>query len=492
MSALAAEVAAPSPLRCAGERESVVRVNGEPRELELDTRTTLLDALREHLHLTGTKKGCDHGQCGACTVIVDGRRINSCLTPGGDARGRRRSPPSKGSARRTSCTRCRRRSSSTTAISAAIARRGRSARRSRCSDEIKARHSQPCHRRSQRARRRLIDSGTPGAHERQHLPLRRVLQHRRGDHRSRGEAGMKPFTYERAQVAGRSRRSCRAHARREVHRRRHQPARPDEARHRDADASDRRQRPGPGQDRSHAAKAGLRIGALVRNTDLAADARVRKDYGVLSRALLAGASGQLRNKATTAGNLLQRTRCPYFYDTNHAVQQTPARQRLRGHRRLQPPARHHRRERRLHRHPSQRHGGGHARARCEGRNGAPRRHDTRSIPIADFHRLPGNTPHIETTLAPGELITAVIPAAAAGRHAHLSARSATAPPTPLPWSRSLRSCSTTARGRVALGGVAHKPWRVEAAEAESAARRQSGERTDCSPAPRPRTKTPSS
>ncbi len=63
-------------------------------------------------------------------------------------------------------------------------------------------------------------------------------------------------------------------------------------------------------------EGGLRIGALVRNTDLAADARVRRDYAVLSRALLAGASGQLRNKATTAGNLLQRTRCPYFYDTN--------------------------------------------------------------------------------------------------------------------------------------------------------------------------------
>src|SRR3954452_8331570 len=61
---------------------------------------------------------------------------------------------------------------------------------------------------------------------------------------------------------------------------------------------------------------GLRIGALVRNTDLAADARVRRDYGVLSRALVAGASGQLRNMATTAGNLLQRTRCPYFYDPN--------------------------------------------------------------------------------------------------------------------------------------------------------------------------------
>ncbi len=76
----AAEVQAVTPQRASATMKVGLTVNGTKRELDLDPRTTLLDALREDLHLTGTKKGCDHGQCGACTVIVDGRRINSCLT----------------------------------------------------------------------------------------------------------------------------------------------------------------------------------------------------------------------------------------------------------------------------------------------------------------------------------------------------------------------------------------------------------------------------
>src|SRR3984957_9196344 len=209
---------------------------------------------------------------------------------------------------------------------------------------------------------------------------------------------------------------------------------------------------------------GLRIGALVRNTDLAADQRVRRDYGLLSRALLAGASGQLRNKATTAGNLLQRTRCPYFYDTNQ-----PCNKRKPG-------------------------------SGCAAIEGFSRSHAvigtsdaciathpsdmavammaldaavetvqpdgaTRRIPIAQFYRLPGDTPQVETVLSPGELITAVtLPKPIGGTHVYHKVRDRAS------YAFALISVGAIVQrdgtGRVALGGVAHKPWRVAAAEAE--------------------------
>src|SRR5437764_11784589 len=150
------------------------------------------------------------------------------------------------------------------------------------------------------------------------------------------------------------------------------------------------------------AEGGLRIGALVRNTDLAADERVRRDYGVLSRALLAGASGQLRNKATTAGNLLQRTRCPYFYDTNQPCNK---RRPGSGCAALGGFSRQHAvmgvSEACIATHPSDMA----VAMRALDASVETMRPDgsSRVIPIADFHRLPGNTPHLENTLEAGEL-----------------------------------------------------------------------------------------
>lgn len=208
---------------------------------------------------------------------------------------------------------------------------------------------------------------------------------------------------------------------------------------------------------------GLRIGALVRNTDLAADARIRKDYGVLSRALLAGASAQLRNKATTAGNLLQRTRCPYFYDTNQPCNK---RQPGSGCAAIGGYSRNHAilgaSDACIATHPSdmavamQLLDATVETVRADG--------VTRTIPIADFHRLPGNTPQVENALALGELITAVtLPKPLGGTHLYRKVRDRAS------YAFALISVAAVVlpdgSGRVALGGVAHKPWRVPAADA---------------------------
>jgi len=224
-------------------------------------------------------------------------------------------------------------------------------------------------------------------------------------------------------------------------------------------------------------EGGLRIGALVRNTDLAADPRVRRDYGLLSRALLAGASGQLRNMATTAGNLLQRTRCPYFYDGN-----LPCNKRKPGSgcAAIGGFSRQHAivggSDACIATHPSDMAVAMMAleavvetvrarRVRSEAAGAAAGSGMTRSIPIADFYRLPGETPHVENTLEPGELITAVtLPKPVGGTHIYRKVRDRAS------YAFALVSVGAIVQhdgaGRVALGGVAPKPWRLAAAEAE--------------------------
>jgi xanthine dehydrogenase YagS FAD-binding subunit len=211
-------------------------------------------------------------------------------------------------------------------------------------------------------------------------------------------------------------------------------------------------------------EGGLRIGALVKNTALASDDIVRRDYGVLSRALLAGASGQLRNKATTAGNLLQRTRCPYFYDTNQVCNK---RQPGSGCAAIGGFSRQlgvmGTSDACIATHPSDMAVAMRlldAGVETVNADGA-----TRVIPMAEFHLLPGKTPHIETALTPGELITAVtLPKPIGGEHFYQKVRDRAS------YAFALISVAAVVQkdhtGRVALGGMAHKPWRVEAAEAD--------------------------
>jgi xanthine dehydrogenase YagS FAD-binding subunit len=211
---------------------------------------------------------------------------------------------------------------------------------------------------------------------------------------------------------------------------------------------------------------GLRIGALVRNSDLAADSRVRKRYGVLSRALLAGASAQLRNKATTGGNLLQRTRCYYFYDvTKPCNKRNPGSgcAALAGFNRIHAILG--ASDQCIATHPSDMAVAMRALdARVETIN---REGEARAIPIADFHLLPGKTPEIETSLKSGEIITAVtLPPPPPGVQVYRKVRDRASYAFALV---SVAAIVDTARGRIrsarlAFGGLASKPWRVAQAE----------------------------
>ncbi len=206
------------------------------------------------------------------------------------------------------------------------------------------------------------------------------------------------------------------------------------------------------------AEGGLRIGAMTTNSHVAADARIRSRYRVLTQAIVAGGSGQLRNKATTGGNLLQRTRCAYFYDTAKPCNK---------------------------RHP----GSGCGALEGLNRNSAIfgasdaciATHPSdmavalvaldasvetltpwgegRRFPVAELHRLPGETPQIETRLAPGELITAVVlPRPPQGGQVYRKVRDRAS------YAAGLASVAV-AGGNLALGAVAHRPWRADKAEA---------------------------
>ncbi|BAY27622.1 hypothetical protein NIES2100_74470 [Calothrix sp. NIES-2100] len=214
------------------------------------------------------------------------------------------------------------------------------------------------------------------------------------------------------------------------------------------------------------ANGGLRLGALVTNTDVADHADVRRNYPILSRAILAGASQQIRNMATVGGNLLQRTRCPYYYDTAFPCNK---------------------------RQPGQ---------GCPAISGINRMHailgaseecvavnpsdmsvalaaldavvdvvgtqGKRQIPFTEFHRLPGNTPERDTNLEPGELITSLIipplPFAKSGVYLKLRDRTSYA------FALISVAAAVDLAGdkiqtvRFAIGGVAHKPWRSKDAE----------------------------
>jgi xanthine dehydrogenase YagS FAD-binding subunit len=213
---------------------------------------------------------------------------------------------------------------------------------------------------------------------------------------------------------------------------------------------------------------GLRLGAMTTNSQVAADPRVRARYPVLAQAIVAGGSPQLRNKATTGGNLLQRTRCAYFYDTTKPCNKRDpgagcgALEGLNRNAAILGAS-----HACIATHPSDM-AVALAALDAEVETLTPSG-QARRFPLLDLHRLPGETPHIETHLVPGELITAVrLPPPPEGGQAYRKVRDRAS------YAGGLASVAV-AGGRIAFGAVAHKPWRAAAAEAALATGASPGE-----------------
>src|SRR5215813_6256487 len=309
--------------------------------------------------------------------------------------------------------------------------------------------------------------GDPRTDERQPLPLRRVREHRPRHPcgRRRGKVAVKPFRYDRASdvsgavatLAGERAGVFLAGGTNLVDLMKLGIMEPDVL------VDVRRLTSARIEDLPD---GGLRIGAAVTNSELAADRRIRSRYPVLSQALLSGASGQLRNLATTGGNLLQRTRCVYFYDTT-----TPCNKRDLGSgcAAIRGVNRQHAilgtSEHCIATHPSDMCV---ALAALDARVHVAGGAGERTIPFEYFHRLPGDTPDLDANLRGNEIITAVElpPKGFAENYTYLKIRDR------LSYAFALVSVAAAlqfddgniAEARLALGGVAHKPWRDREAE----------------------------
>ncbi|MEJ7599472.1 MAG: FAD binding domain-containing protein [Kofleriaceae bacterium] len=442
-----------------------LRVNDTDHPLMLEPRVSLLDALRDHLHLTGTKKGCDQGACGACTVLVDGERVVSCLAFAIQYEGR-----------------------SITTIEGLAGEPGELHPLQQAfieHDGLQCGYCTPGQICSAVGMLSELRRGRPSAvtpdlskppvltepelAERMsgNLPLRRLQRDRGRDPRlprchDRGGIAMNNFHYRRAtdardalalaSAAGGAKFLGGGTNLIDLMR---------EGIETPSTVVDLARVPLDTID--ELPDGGVRIGALVRNSVLASDPIIRERYPVVAEAILSGASAQLRNMATTGGNLMQRTRCYYFYDrAARCNKRSPGAgcDAIDGFNRIhailavsgEPSC--------IATHPSDlcvALTAVEAVVRIEGAAGA------RTLPFAEFHRL-ADTPERDTNLEPGELITGVdlppLPLARRSTYRKVRDRASFAFALVSVAAALEIADGRIAGARVALGGVAHKPWRA--------------------------------